>query len=307
MTRYEDTTLYAVGNETGFGKRDLALEHEFYRWVPYLKIEVISPDSKKGAQLLKDAESKSIPAYVFEKAHKNNVAVQKLTQAGRATIKKSGYALFDLKSGGTEVKVGTNETPNTLDLWVMSQCPFGVRAENKMLTAQAKQLLAQGTKINLRYIIGEGKNPTTKKTEWKSLHGDQELQEDIRQIAIQKTWPDKLWKYIEARNADVHSEDWQSAAKTAGLDPAQVEAKMELGRKLAAQDIKDAAALQVGGSPTYLWQNKYVLNTPEEYKTALGFDPSTLEETKAAQPAAAPGAKAPASKPAAPPADGKCG
>lgn len=279
LGKYEVTKLYAVGNDKGLGARDFGLEREFVRWVPNLQIEVVAPESKLATTLLKATNAPGIPAYVFDKKSTQNVAVKKLAVAGRIQVKPSNYALFDMKSGVTEMRAGSTEIPNQLDLWVMSQCPYGVKAETAIINARAQNAIPETVKVNLRYIANEGKDG-----KWQALHGDVELQENIRQLAIQKTWPDKFWKYLEVRNQNYQSEEWKTAATAVGLNPAEVEGKMELGRKLMAQDIKDGATLKVSGSPTYLWQNKYVLNSDGDMKSAMGFNPQDYRESKTAGP-----------------------
>ncbi len=306
LGKYETTQLWVVGTDNGFGKRDIALEREFFRWIPNLSVQVVAPESKQAMQLLKDAEINAIPAYIFDKSSARNSAIIKLIAAERVTKTKTGYSKFDMKSGTTEIKLAGQETPNTLDLWVMSQCPYGVKAETAFINATAQKLVKEGVKVNLRYIASEQK--VNGKTEWKALHGQPELDENIRQIVIQKLWPDKLWKYLEIRNADYNSEDWKPAATQAGVDPVQVEKNLPMGKKLMAKDIADGKALGISGSPSYLWQNRYVLNEPEQYKATIGYVPTEVKATETTPTDKRKPTNDPASKPqATAPADGKCG
>jgi hypothetical protein len=300
LGKYESTRLYVIGTDKGIGARDLALERELLRWVPNLEVEYLAPSTSKAQGILKAVDAKGIPAYVFDKKDSKNIAIQKLARAGRIKIKPSQYAIYELRSGLTEIRTGTKEVPNQLDLWVMSQCPFGVKAESAIMNAKAQKIIPENMKINLRYIVSERK-VDGKKT-WQSLHGEPELTENMRQLAIQKAWPDKLWSYLEARNKDYNSENWKDAAVAAGLNPTEVESKMGLGRKLLAQDIKDGEKLNINGSPTYLWQNRYVLNTGEEMKAALGFNVNDYNEPTARTPAEKKQAVAPAES-----APAKCG
>lgn len=308
LGKYETTKMYVIGNDKGLGKRDIALEREFFKWVPNLRLEALSPDSSGGKAILKEVGAVGLPTYVFDKDSKNNVSVQKLAVAGRIKIKNAGYGIFDLKSGTTEVRLGTKEIPNQLDLWVMSQCPYGVKAENAFLAAKAQSLVIDNVKVNVRFIVREQK--VDGKNQWASLHGDPELQEDIRQAAIQKTWPDKFWKYVEARNAAYKTTDWQSAATTAGLNPSDIESKMALGKKLIAEDMKAGVQLAIASSPTYLWQNRYVLNTAEEMIPTVGYNPEAMKTP--AKATSVPGDKreptaTPKPETASAPAGGKCG
>ena len=48
--------------------------------------------------------------------------------------------------------------PNQLEIFVMSQCPYGVLAENRIIDAMKLERLPKDVNVNIRYIVSEGRN-----------------------------------------------------------------------------------------------------------------------------------------------------
>ena len=83
----------------------------------------------------------------------------------------------------------------TLELFVMSYCPFGVQAEEKIIPI-VKEL---GDKIDfkLQFIAQEKAEPSAQDiTPFTSLHGYPEVAENIRQLLIAQEYPEKYLDYI---------------------------------------------------------------------------------------------------------------
>ena len=84
----------------------------------------------------------------------------------------------------------------SVELYVMSFCPYGVQMENAMRPVVA--LLANSTDFRVRYIVSV---PGTDISTAHSLHGNAEVVEDTRQLCIAEKDPEKLWDYIAAFNS----------------------------------------------------------------------------------------------------------
>ena len=108
--------------------------------------------------------------------------------------------------------------PN-VDLFVMAFCPFGNQAEDNIIPV-AKLL---GNKINFRlhYIVSKSGSA------WQSLHGDQELHEDVREICVENNQPDKLLAFVKGINDNCSPKNadqcWIKVAKKIGLNEKEVE------------------------------------------------------------------------------------
>ncbi len=154
---------------------------------------------------------------VTEKNGVYNIAV--LYQGRNITLYATKDCAF-LFSGITDLKapVTTAATPvpttvappvksasPTVDLYVMSFCPYGVQAETAM--KPVADLLGSKADFNVRYIATvQG----TTADSVKSLHGLAEAKEDLRQLCVAKYYPQQLWSYIAGIDAQCYP-SWQNA------------------------------------------------------------------------------------------------
>lgn len=146
------------------------------------------------------------------------------------------------------------ESPKTLDVYVMSQCPFGVRALNAM--DEVLKNFNGAVNFSVHYIANG-----TAKDGFQSLHGQAEVDENIRGLCAMKLAPKnyKWMDYVLCRNKDINSKNWQTCAgKQFGFEAKAMERCVETeGKKLLESDIKHANALSIGASPTWIANGKH--------------------------------------------------
>lgn len=139
-----------------------------------------------------------------------------------------------------------DEAAASLDLFVMSQCPYGVQAEDLVMPILEK--FEGKANFNLYFIAREAGGSFT------SLHGQPEVDEDTRQLVIIKNYPDKFFDYLTCFNKNYQGGDsaFESCAAEAGIDAAKVKeiAASDEGKKLFSDNVKKAGELQVQSSPT---------------------------------------------------------
>ena len=171
-----------------------------------------------------------------------------LTKNGKKLFLQ-GYDTATNSSQGTNDQAAANEKTTaenktdvpTVDLFVMSYCPYGLQMERGVIPAV--EALGDKIKYNLKFVSY-------------TLHGQKEVDENVNQYCIQKNQPDKLSKYLSCF--------WQNSAGTAeacmastGVNAAQVktcveEAKKQYNPTEKAFDIDktDNEKYGVQGSPT---------------------------------------------------------
>jgi glutaredoxin len=175
----------------------------------------------------------------------------------------------------------------SVDLYVMAFCPYGTQAENAM--KPVVNLLGMKADIRLRYITTV-RGSTVDSVQ--SLHGLPEAQEDLRQVCIQKNYPQKFWDYIESFNARCYPLSQNPASLDAcrrnttaslGIATAAIEtcATGSEGLGMLIKDETDANQNGATGSPT-LFINGVEYSgsrTPEAYKQAIcnSFDAAPPE------------------------------
>ncbi len=138
----------------------------------------------------------------------------------------------------------------TLELFVMSYCPYGVQAEEKIIPI-VKEF---GDKIDfkLQFIAQEKAEPSAQDiTPFTSLHGYPEVAENIRQLLIAQEYPEKYLDYILCRGKKL-DKSWEKCAEKLGIDVAKIQELFDSSEaeQLFRENIKRAAELGVRASPT---------------------------------------------------------
>lgn len=196
-----------------------------------------------------------MPLYLVEKTDHVKAKIDEYIKEGRMRAgqipEKNGWLILE-HAGRNGVYANKELRPNEIDLFVMSQCPYGVRAENQIIDLMKLERLPKDLKINVRYIASE------RNGEINSLHGSAEWEEDVRQIIIREKYPQKFWKYLEIRNKDYRSSLWDVAAEEAGINPRIFRKYWKFGLEKLKEDMKITDDYNVSGSPTVIWQGRTV-------------------------------------------------
>jgi thioredoxin-related protein len=212
---------------------------------------------------------------------------------------KDGKLLFT--SGGPMPEETTEqETSETSDipktdksqalLFVMSYCPYGNQAEAAM--KPVVDLLGNKADIQLHYVIysnyqgGGSKYCLDKDNKYCSMHGIQELNQDVREMCVQKYQQDKLWSFIEAVNSGCTSANvdscWEAVAKSVGIDTAKIKTcQKNEALTLLEQEVQLAKKYGVSGSPQLVINDKEYsgARSAAGYKAAIcaGFNSAPSE------------------------------
>jgi len=136
-----------------------------------------------------------------------------------------------------------------LDLFVMSQCPFGVQAEQVL--ESVVDAFGSELKFNLYFIASETADRT-----FSSMHGQPEVEEDLRQVCINKYYPRKLYDYLIclAPNYVQAGTAWESCAQSLSIDANKIKTCYQgnEGKGLLSENIKTTNELGIGSSPTII-------------------------------------------------------
>ena len=160
-----------------------------------------------------------------------------------------------------------------VELFVMADCPYGIRAEQTLAPLFHK--LRDQIDFHLYFIADEASakdvaSPppaarTTRTTEpgcqattatgsgrFRSLHGDREIAEGIRQTVVMSLYPDRFWDYILCRNKSGIATDWRVCATQVNMDADKIAelSENDAGETLFAENIRRANLLSVNASPT---------------------------------------------------------
>jgi len=170
----------------------------------------------------------------------------------------------------------------TAYLFTMAFCPYGNQAEVAM--NPVIDLLKDKATIEPHYIVSKTD------TGYESLHGAQELTQDVRELCVNKYSPDKYWDFVDKVNANCTAQNadtcWEEQAKAAGVDTAKIttcqkdEANALLDAEIALTD-----KYSVTGSPSLVINDvvSSAARTADGYKTAVcsGFNTAPAECSQA--------------------------
>jgi hypothetical protein len=251
------------------------------RFFPKLAVKTVDYGDPDGKKLYKELGIELLPIMVFEK---NVEQAEKYSQISRwlLPIKGSAYLqlripaqfnptkeicdnnIDDTEDGKVDCAdkdckddlICRKEVKNKVDLFIMSQCPYGVQAGDAM------KEVVENFKGNLKFdlhFIGDKKGE-----DFDCMHGKPECNENIRQLCAKKFYGknNKYLDYVWCRNKDWRSPDfdttWEKCA-TAGIAASVIKKCFEgaEGKKLFEESIALAKSLQISASPSWLANNKF--------------------------------------------------
>lgn len=260
----------------------------------YLKTSTISKD--EAGKIAIDTINSSVlggqtTATLKEITSENGVYVVKITlqeQEYSSYITKNGKIVFPYgipaisqeAKNQQAVKDIPKQDKSQVMLFVMSFCPYGNQAETAM--APVVKLLGNKADIKLHYVIysnyqgGGSKYCLDKENKYCSMHGIQELNQDVRELCVQKYQPDKLWDFVLGvndtcgpGNADTC---WEAIAQKAGIDTAKIKTcQKDEAIDLLKEEVALNTKYDVQGSPMLLINEKEFSGdrTAEGYKTGV--------------------------------------
>jgi len=263
--------------------------------------------SDLGKQMFRDAAVKYLPAVLFDSSVVGSSGYSQvqtyLSAAGSYQTLAIGAAYdptchnsdgsvkCDDPKCSSDTQCRTN-VDKKLDLFIMSHCPYGIQALNslKEVFGAVKDL-----KFNIHFIA-DYSNATGS---FNSLHGQTEVDDDMRELCVMKYYPDnnKYMDFIWCRNNNISSSVWESCATSNGMDAVKLaDCVRTEGVNLLKENIKLSQDLKIGASPTWLANNKYEFSglAAQDIKTGIckynlgmvGCDKTLTGATAATQAAA---------------------
>lgn len=244
---------------------DLSFLSALKRQFPGIKIRELDYSTKKGKSLAEKLNIDFLPAYIFHKDIEKSKRFSSLTEAKLIRPVGRNYYLHSA-ANQSGIFIKAERTPHTLEVFSMGQCPFSAAALEKIITAKKDGRLPRDFKLDCHYIArlvapckpcGEPADML----KFSSLHGQAEVEEDIRQLCIKKYEPEKFLDYLLLRNKDIGSADWEAPAGEAGIGIEVIKkcALNKEGKTLLKEDIKRAEELNITASPAFLYENKILI------------------------------------------------
>lgn len=214
-------------------------------------IDFISENMLDGAEAVLVSVSEESGVYSFKMKVGDQEYDSYLTKDGKILF-PSGMSLVEPEEATTTtegVKMTCEDINKTqkpiLEAFVVSQCPFGVQMQ-RILNEMVKNIPQLASYIRVEYMGAiEGGKIT-------AMHGDEEAQENLRQICLREEQPNNFWAYIDCHIKD---EDVDSCLGIAQVDVSSLDTCLtdeNRGLAYAQEDFANESKYGVTGSPTLI-------------------------------------------------------
>jgi hypothetical protein len=198
----------------------------------FVKIKIKLGNSEFDAYATKDGKYLFPQAFVMTDSKNKPVANANNNNAEEPKTKKT---CADIKKTDKPI----------LDAFIVSKCPFGLQMQ-RVLADIIKNAPALTENIMVRYMgsISNGKIS--------AMHGEEEAQENLRQICIRDEQRSKYWNYVSCH---IKKGDVDSCLVSAGIDKAKLTActtDVSRGLAYAKEDFDLQNKYEITGSPTLI-------------------------------------------------------
>jgi len=249
---------------------------------PGLTTTKLDYGTTEGKKLFSDAQLKYLPVILFSEDAKTAAGYSDIADyleaAGKYQSLRVG-AKFEPScynaDGTIDCAKCSNKTEcrpekkNDIQVFIMSDCPYGRQAIEAL--KPVVENFGDAITWDVHYIANEQDG------KFSSLHGQYEVDEDIVQLCVKEYSPDELLDYLFCRSTNgIKGIDWHTCVKDSGISSVAVKTIEKCvngskGMELLSNDIMMAEALGVGGSPTWLANNRYLFGgiDSETVKTNL--------------------------------------
>jgi hypothetical protein len=217
--------------------------NSFKRFFPSIVPEKIDIND---LSLAEKSKIKMLPVYLIEKTPS---VVDLFSGTGGLDEVGNFYAYYN--QNFKLLILNKERVSKKLEVFVMSQCPFGVMSLNTLIDAIETQKISKDIHMEIHYI-GDVFKDASGNVKFHSLHGDDEWKEDARQIFIKNRFPDKYFSYLKERNKNYSSNQWQEVARSVGIDPDFIEKNFDEAKKLLEKDFEYTNSYGISVSPTFI-------------------------------------------------------
>ena len=209
-----------------------------------------------------DVDGQSITSYISKDGKNFFPSVIEIAELEKTSAEKN--------SGTEEEKEIPKTDKPQVDLYVMSFCPFGNKAEDTLKSAY--DLLKNKVDFNFYYIVNSNGD------EIQSLHGEKEVAQNEREACVLRDYgKDKWMNFVSYVNKNCGSDGscWTDGAKGAGIDVTKIENCVKSdGLALMKKNEEASSAAGASGSPTMMingvkTSSVYQYGNSEAYKQAI--------------------------------------
>lgn len=280
---------YTKGSILPWGKREKAsnqeLEQAKQKALEFIKANLVQEGTEFN--ITEITEEKGVYKVVV------NVSGQEIISFMTRDLSMFFPTALDVEKGGVIAQQQSSQPPQEppkqefpktdvpeVKLFTQSFCPFGNQAED--LIKPVVEALRNDVEIEPHYVLYEnyqGGGPKyciDKESKFCSMHGIDELKQDVRELCVYQDQKDKYWDFVAQINSDCTvgnvEECWEEVAQKAGIEISTVkDCQASKAQKFSAQERALNEELSITASPTLTINGvEYQgVRTPEAYKNAI--------------------------------------
>lgn len=157
------------------------------------------------------------------------------------------------------------EIKKSVDLFVMSHCPYGTKA--LLGVKEFADAFGKDATVSVHYI-GDSANGKLQ-----SMHGPDEVTDDLREVcAIQHySQNQKFLDFLACRSKDLKA-DWKDCTGKTGFDADVIQKCVDTeGPSLLTASFETASKLKIQSSPTFLANNRETFNAQDAASIAASY------------------------------------
>jgi glutaredoxin len=275
--------LYYAKN--GGGMRAISKDKAAEKAVNYINANFMESGTK--AELKSVEESNGV--YKIQLSIGSNSYTSYITRDGKIIFPEGMELPEEIVAAGSETQDIPKKDKSVVQLFVMSFCPYGNQAEELMMPVV--DLLKDKADIKLHYVIyenyqGGGTDYCMSSGKYCSMHGIQEVHQDVRELCVQKYQGDKFWNFVKQINASCTAQNvdtcWEGVASKTGIDVNKIKTcQANEATTLLKSEVELNTKYGISGSPQLII-NDIEFNgnrSAEAFKTAIcsGFNTAPSE------------------------------
>lgn len=209
---------------------------------PGTKVEIVKISLESDLYVIElDVEGQNVTAYMTKDGSKFFPQGMDISDTEKKAAEKKAA------DAEAEKNIPKSDKP-VVDLYVMSFCPYGNKAEDTLKPVY--DLLKDKVDFNFRYIVGTEGDKIT------SLHGQPEVDQNEREACVMKNHGKDAWMaFVTYVNANCGSDGdcWEAGASSLNIDTRKINACVSSeGKALMQADAKASSEAKASGSPTML-------------------------------------------------------
>ncbi|MFH1245240.1 MAG: hypothetical protein V1662_02020 [Candidatus Omnitrophota bacterium] len=237
---------------------DSILRESIKKLLPTAEETYLEYNSERAKKYIKELDIRFVPFVIFDKSITATDAFFHMVRNKMVDKVKGCYVIPEEQLRMGEVMLlQRKRAPDKLDVFVGGICPYAKQAQSFLRDFTREK--DTDMDIRMRYLVEVHEFGIS------AQGGEEEIKEDLRQIVIQQYHPEKFREYLLL----AQQEGPKEALDKVGISGSFIESKKEEALKIMKADFAEAQLLGITHSPTFLWENQYLIPTIEMLKPHL--------------------------------------